>query len=261
MKKSTIYILFALLAFSLGACEVNKIEFGDFTVVDEDLALVKFNYNIAMRNNPSAVIKVNGVRVTPALTTRYPFPGGGYNTGGGNTADYMSFEPGELNVSVVTYKKLTVLNPVLTDSVEIFSTKINVEGGKNYTLHITDTAANTKTLFTQDDLTRPDTAQAKHRFVNLMPDVPALDLYNGTTLVAANIGYLKMSETFIVSSGGSSVWTTRVAGSGPTGAVVATYTSASTLSTRRVYTAFASGYKAYSGTDARRPFISFFLSK
>ncbi|TDQ09748.1 DUF4397 domain-containing protein [Pedobacter metabolipauper] len=252
---SAISILSLLIILSFSGCDKNEINYGVFTKVAGDQSLIKVNYNIALTANPGVHIKINGERVSTLIQTRYPYPGGGYGTLGDSRADYLTVNPGNLTVSIVIPKKGTGI-----DSVELFKTSVAAEAGKNYTLHVTDTAANTKSLLTTDDFTLPDTATAKYRFVHLMPNVGALDLYNGPTLVQANISYLNASDYFILANKAPTVnvWSVRLAGSAPTSTAVATYTSASTILNKRSYTVFATGYSGR--TDAvRKPYLGFFL--
>ncbi len=141
----------------------------------------------------------------------------------------------------------------------LFTAPLTLEGGKYYSAHITDTGANTKLLLLQDQLTQPDTGRSRHRFVNLMPNVPAIDLYYGPTKVADNVAYLSASPYFDVPRPASNLaWTIREAGTAATSAALATYTSTNTTLDQRVYTSFALGYKG--GTATRLPYISFYLN-
>lgn len=217
-------------------------------------ALLKINYVSNYAANPGVQLKLNGTRVSNLITARTPFPGGGYNTGGGSTNDYLAVSPGNVALTVAIPNTLTA-----TDSVVLFNTSLTLEGGKNYSAHITDTATNTKVVLLQDDLTIPDTSQSRYRFVNLMPNVPAIDLYYGPMLVAGNIPYLGSSPYFNVPRPVTSLaWTIRETGTSATSTALATYTSANTTLNQRVYTAFASGYKG--GTTVRIPYISFYLN-
>jgi hypothetical protein len=162
------FIAFLLLVLFTG-CEKNEIVYSDYKLVSPNDAFLKINFNIAYYNNPSFFIKVNGARVSPLINTRYPFPGGGYNTLGDSRADYLKVSPGDLQLSVVLPKKGTAV-----DSLEIFKTSINLASGKNYTLHLADTA-NIKSLLTEDNVSVPDSGFARYRFVNLMPNVPSID--------------------------------------------------------------------------------------
>jgi len=215
--------------------------------------LLKINYVSGYAANPAVQFKINNLRVSNLITSRTPFPGGGYNTGGGNTNDYLVVNPGSSELTVSIPNKDTN-----SDSVLLFKTNISLNAGERYTAHITDTADNTKIVLLQDDISKPDTSQAKFKFVNLIPNVPAVDLYYGTTLVASSIAYLNASDCFTVPTATPALaWSIKEAG-GTTS--LATYTSANTILNQRVYTAFALGYKG--STDApRKPYISFLLNR
>jgi hypothetical protein len=254
MKK---IISISVLLFSIAVitgCDKETGVIAETQPVTSDQALLKINYVSNYAANPGVQLKLNGIRVSDLITARTPFPGGGYNTGGGSTNDYLAVTPGNVALTVAIPKRLTA-----TDSIVLFNTSVTSEAGKNYSAHITDTAANTKLLVLEDDLTRPDTGSSRYRFVNLMPDVPAIDLYYGTTVVATNIRYLQSSPYFNLSRPTTSLaWTIRETGTSATSTALATYTSANTTVNQRVYTAFASGFKR--ATDApRKPYISFYL--
>jgi hypothetical protein len=253
---SSIVILFSI-AILFAGCKKNEINYGETEAITGK-ALLKINYVSGYAANPSVQLSINNTRVSNLITSRTPFPGGGFNTGGGSTPDYLAVNPGNLEISVAIPKRLTN-----TDSVLLHKSSIKVEENKNYTVHITDTAANTKAVLTVDDLTIPEEGKARYKFVHLMPNVPALDLYFGTTKVASNIAYLGVSDYFEVAVPTSATaWNIREAGTSATSTALATYSSASTYTNRRVYTTFALGYKGItSTTDARRPFVSFFLNK
>ncbi len=252
-----------LAAMLFLGCEKNKDNvFSEYDIVDQSTyAMVKVNYNVAFYNNPGTQIKINGVRVSGAnVQTRYPFPGGGFNTLGGSTGDYLPVTAGaNTQISVSIPKRGTNI-----DSVNIYTTTVATQVGKKYSLHVAD-SLDRKGLFVEEDYSLPDSGFVRMKFVNLIANSTALDLYNGSTLVASNIPFMGISSSFLVSTGTtasptSTVWTIRAAGSGPTGATVATYTSASTILNQRVYTAFATGYIGYptTGSDTRRPFIAFY---
>lgn len=252
------YINFAVIfaAIFLLGCEKNIINYGETESVDGK-ALLKIN-NVSMyAANPNVQLSINNTRVSNLIQARTPFPGGGFNTFGGSAPDYLTVNPGNLEIKVSIPKALTN-----TDSVVLFKGPIVVEAAKNYTVHIADTAANTKSVLTVDDFTLPAEGKVRYKFVHLMPNVPAIDLYFGTTVVAANIPYLGVSNSFDLDVPASATaWSIREAGALPTSTALATYSSASTYTNRRVFTAFALGYKGLAGTDPRRPFISFLLNR
>jgi hypothetical protein len=251
-----IFSLACLVSTGFVSCEKEVNRKAAETNVSGDKALLKINYVSQYTTNPSVQLKLNDVRVSNLLTARTPFPGGGYNTGGGSTNDYLAVTPGQLSlkVGIPNYLKET-------DSVLLFNGNITLAAGKNYSAHITDTGANTKVVLLEDDISQPAAGRSKYRFVNLMPNVPAIDLYYGTVKVASNIAYLASSPYFELPVPATSLaWSIREAGADPASTALATYTSSNTSLSRRVYTAFASGYKGQTSTSTRRPFISFYLN-
>jgi len=254
--KSIIKILSAILLGGIlfSSCDKNEINYGEFEKVSDNQVMLKVNYNIAYTANPGVQIKINGERVSTVIQTRYPYPGGGYGTLGDSRPDYLVTNPGNSEVSISIPKKGTNI-----DSVVLYKTSVAIEAGKAYTLHLTDTAANTSSFLALDDFTLPDSGFVKYKFVNLMPNVPAVDLYYGATLVSSNIAYLKESAYFTqpVPTGTVLGWSVRAAG-GTTN--LATYSSVSTVLNRRIYTVFATGYNGR--TDAvRKPYLGFFLTR
>jgi hypothetical protein len=257
MKKLSIIVsVFAGIIF-LSGCKKEAEKIADFSFTPSSQALLKVNFVSNYAANPGVQISINKIRVSNLISARTPFPGGGFNTGGGSNPGYLEVTPGSVELSVAIPKKNTN-----TDSVTLFDKTITLEAGKYYTAHITDTGTNAKVVVLTDDLSAPEYAKAKYRFVNLMPNVAAVDLYYGTTLVASNVPYLQSSNYFSILVAGTTAqaWNVRESGTGPTGTVLATYTSSNTIITNRIYTAFALGYKG--ATDAaRKPYVSFLYNK
>lgn len=254
MKKISIISILALLA--LLGCTKNEIKYGDFELVDNSQSFLKINFASAYNANPSVQFTINGTRVSYLLTARTPYPGGGYNTGGGSTPDYLAVKPGPLSFKVSIPQRNTNI-----DSVVLYSTDINVKAGDYNTLHITDTSASTQSILTPDSRVSPDSGYAKFRIINLMPNVAAIDLYYGTTVVAANIPYKGISDYFTMAVPATALtWAIRPAGAAASTTALATYSSASTTTNGRSYTAFAMGYSGQTSTS-RKPYISFFLIK
>lgn len=268
MKKNSIIsacILFAIVCVT--GCKKNIINYNFVDYQDPSKALLKFNYASQYANNRSVYLKINDQRVSSLITGRTPFPGGGYNTGGSSTPDFLSVTPGNLKISIGMPKKVDNGS----DSLVLFSTNISVAAGKNYSLHITDTAATTKTVLTEENFTRPDTLTARYRFINLMPNVPAIDLYYGSaavspsttdqsmdSLVVGNVNYLAITPEFKMRAGVTKIWKIRPAGAAKTVAtILAYYTSSGSVLNQRVYTAFASGYSGK--TNTQKPYVSFYL--
>ena len=227
------------------------------TFNDPSKALLKINYLSAYSLNPSVQLSIDKVRVSGLISGRTPFPGGGYNVNGSNFPDYLAVKPGTLVLDVAIPKKVTNV-----DSVLLFTTPITLEATKNYTVHITDTLAKTKMVLVEDNINPPAVNEVKYKFLNMMPNVAAIDLYYGTTLVATKIPYLGSSPYFTMPSSTTVAlaWSIREAGTSATSTALATYTSINTVINQRVYTAFALGYKGATATNTK-PYISFLLNK
>jgi hypothetical protein len=252
---STISILSIAVVLLFNGCKKNAINYSDFEYVSPNQAMLKINYNVAFAADPFVQIKINGVRVSGLnVKTRYPFPGGGFNTLGGSTGDYLPVDPGSTEVSISIPKKGTNI-----DSVQIFKTTMTTAAGKNYSLHVADSLSR-KGLPVEENTSLPDSGFVRYRFVNLMPNVPEMDLYIGSTLVASNVAFMGIGAAFTLPTSQATIsttWAIRPAGALPTSTALATYNSASTMLSRRVYTVFATGYSG--NTDAiRKPYVAFY---
>jgi hypothetical protein len=267
MKKISIIPFLAIAALLIiVSCKKGVFDYGDTVKMTGDQAALRINYVSQYANNRAIVIKINDKAVNTPIIARTPFPGGGYNTGGGNTADFLLVTAGTVKVSIVQPKKIYDG----TDSLVLYTTTFQLEAGKNYVAHITDTAATTKSILTTENLTRPDTATCRLHFVNLIPNVAALDLYYGTatasdqstdSLLISNLPYLENSPDFLLKiAGANKTFKIRAAGAAKTSAtVIASYSTTSVPANQRVFTAFASGYNGKVSPSTQRPYISFFL--
>ncbi len=262
MKTFTFLSLVCGLLLLLASCSKNEINYGDVVKVTAEQPLIKINYASLYADNRFVFVRFNGKRVTSLIQGRTPFPGGGYNTYGDVRADYLTIDPGNVKLSVALPYKVDIG----LDSVELYSTNINIEAGKRYVAHITDTAQFTKTVLTEENFNKPDSGYATYRFINLMPNVPAIDLYYGQSatvvtadkLVAGNIGYLQISNYFTLNRASARTWKIRPAGAAVTNAtVITTYTTASSLLNQRTYTVYALGYNGIT-LAPRKPYLSFF---
>ena len=265
MKKILIIPIICILALVavLTSCGKKATEYGDITLIGSDKALIKFNYECMYSDSRSVFIKVNGVRASNLITNRTPYPGGGYNTNGLNYPDFLVEDPGAKEISVILPHKID--NG--TDSIELYKTTVQLEAGKKYSFNIADVSPNTKSVLVNEDFTLPAIGYTRLHFVNLMPNVPAIDLYYGTatttdqssdSLVVANVPYMGVSPDFTMHTV-SKTWKIRAAGAAKTSAtVIASYTSSSTVASQRVLTAFATGYSGLT-TSAQKPYIAFFL--
>lgn len=274
MRKNILtYCSIAVVLFLVVACTKNNgitnlSYFAYGTKTEAGRGLLKINYVSAYAANPTVLIKVNNVVASNLITARTPFPGGGYNTSGSNFALYLSVPIGTNSVSIVRPKVGTDV-----DSILLYSTALVMPDTSAYTLHITDTLVNsssnlTKSLLVKNDISNLDTGYARFRFVNLMPNVPAIDLYLNGTLMKSNIKYLQASDTFGVRTGvnapnytsfATPTWVIRPAGALPTSTALATYASVNALQSARVFTVFAMGYSG--ATGSRLPYVAFTLDK
>ena len=228
-------------------------------------AMLKINIASVYRSNPLMRIKINDKIVSNPNTARTPFPGGGYNTGGDNVGTYLAIPSGTVKVNIMIPFRLDTLKWA-QDSISLYETTINVTNGKYYSLHIADTAANTKNALFEESLSLPKDTLPYFKFVNLMPNSSSagLDLYFGDSLVASGIKFMQSSPEFYANPrwSSTSTWNVRQTGLPSNSTGVATYESGNTVIRGRKYTAFAMGYIGLSGTtEPRRPFISFYHTK
>ncbi len=260
MKKRILkYTFFVSAAFLLFACTKNSgvtnqayTAYGITSTQGQLKINLAFAYTIS---NATMLIKINGNVVSNALATRTPFPGGGYNTNGSNYALYLNVPIGSNAVSVVIPKVGTN-----TDSVVLFNKTVTIPDNAPYTLHIADTATTTQSLLVKNNIDNLPTDYCRYRFVNLMPNMPSVDLYKDGILMQTGIAYMAASATFeIPYTTGTPSWTIRPNGAAVTTAAVATYASTNTLQKNVVLTVFAMGYNGQTGT--RLPYLSFILDK
>jgi hypothetical protein len=248
-------ITFATITILMVGCDKNGLTFSDYQTVGSDKAQLKVNFFSMYRALPPYQIKLNNARVSNSLLNNAnptPFPGGGLNTGGGNYPDYLAVNSGNNSIAISIPKAGTN-----TDSIVLGSATGNLTAGKKYSLYFADTGVNMTTVLVEDSLPAPDSGFTKFRFVNLIPDMAAVDLYLGTVKVASNIPYKGVSPSFVIpTNNASTTWALRTVG----GAVnlTPTYASASTLGNQRVFTIIARGYNSVtSTTDPRQRKISF----
>lgn len=257
------------LAFS---CSKNTVDNAPYSAygLDTSQGQLKFVYASAYAANPTVILKINGKAVSSAITGRTPFPGGGYNTTGSNYALYLAVPKGDDTITIVRPKTGTS-----EDSLVLYKTVINIPDNKPRTLLIGDTLAgtvnNTASVLVANNLNPVDTGTARFTFVNLIPNVPALDLYLNKVKIDSNIAYKQVSKTFIIKTGANAPgvtdpnniptpnWEVRVAGAAPTSTALAFYTNANGLLNQRVYTIFTMGYQG--AASPRNPFICFTLDK
>ena len=207
--------------------------------------------------NYPVVIKVNDIRVSNNVTNTTPFPGGGLNTGGSNTPWYLALKPGRTQIALSVPKVGSSI-----DSIPLYSGMVNLAADQYYSAYFTDTAANTRIVFVTENISTPAVNTTRFKFVNLIPNQPALDLYAGANKVASNIAYANVSPDFTLNRGDTVRFYARPAGSPATTAPVAFYPTFAganvnapiTVPNQRVMTVFARGYSG--GTGNKAPAIS-----
>jgi len=249
---------------SLQACN-KKIFDDDITAtVQSDLsnqAQVKVVYASVNNQRDSVQIKLNSTRVggkflSPTTTNLpTPQPGGGLNTGGSNFPDYFIIAPGSTTIGVAVPKLKSV-----EDSIVRFSGTATFEAKQRYTAFITDTAANAKLVVIKEDGVEPAPNKSIFKFVNLIPNRPAMDLYFGPLPVALNIAYGASSPSFEFPAGLTAQWALRPTGTSSTSTPVAVYPAATQIvPAGRVFTVFSKGYVGVTGI--RLPTISLLYNK
>lgn len=255
MKNKFVNILLVAIVFIACSCDKDTKYLAERSFSDANTTFLKINYASLYPTNPAVQLSINGERVSGLITGRTPFPGGGFNTNGSNFPDYLALKSGSNTLSIAIPKKNTN-----TDSIILFSAPLTLDAARNYTVHVTDTGSKTKTVLIEDDLNFTDTV-SRYRFVNLMPNVPAIDLYYGTTLISTGIPYLGSSNYFNLPAPAVNLaWTIRETGTLPTSPALASYSSANTSIRGRVYSVFALGYKGQTAATTK-PYVSFLLNK
>jgi hypothetical protein len=255
-----ILLAFVLLAAGVlvYSCKKNTLSVAPFDKTDGQ-AHFKVNYASPYKNNPAVQVKIDGNRVSNNITYNTPFPGGGLNTGGSNNADYMNFAPGSHTMSLSIPKVGTG-----EDSIELFKTTVELNGDVPYTLHVTDTAANTQALLLTDIVNLPDSGISRFSFINLVPG-SSMDLYFGPLKLASNVAYKASTDTFSIPAATSYQFALRLAGSAPTSTALATYpitgTTTYAIPNQRAFTAYARGYTGLVSPDIRRVMLSFLYVK
>ena len=232
----------------LSGCDKNKLEVLFSTPVD---AKVKINYSSAYAANPSVQLKIDGQRVSSLIQYAYPFPGGGLNTLGGSQPDYLSVKTGSASVISISIPN----KGKETDSIQLYSGTVTFPEAGYYSVHVSDTLLNTALTMQKENVATPDSGFSKFRFVNLIPNEAAIDLYFNKVLVASNISYKGASEYFTVAFPTASSWEIRKAGALPTSPAMAAYVN--TVANQRVMIVFARGYSG-AGDANRKPNVSLF---
>jgi hypothetical protein len=251
MKKNYLY-LFALLLI-LAACKKNTYNITDREGM-EGKAMVKVGIFNMTASPSNLLIYVNGERLSSAILPPYPYPGSGLNTNGPTaTSDYLALTPGTNKLQYFT------TNPGTINTIsEFFKGDFTVEANKKYTVYTTDTAANAIAITAPDDAVAPDSGFSRIRFINLMPNVAAVDFYKGTTLLKSGVKYKEYTDFFDIVYGSDS-FSVRVAGAAPGSALSALGYRVIAPSNRRIYSFLSRGYLGTTGT--RAPSVSAIINQ
>lgn len=273
MKKNSLrYFIPVAALFLLYACAKNDgITNQSYSAygITSTQGQLKVNVAVAYTADPANIfVKLNGNVVSNAMQGRTPFPGGGLNTRGQAYSLFLSAPIGSNTVSLVMLKAGTT-----TDSVVLYTTTVNIPDNSPYTLHVTDTLVNattnnTKSVLVKSIISNSDTGRTVFKFVNLIPNVPSVDLYLNGVLIKSGLAYLTPSDTFSVRTGVNqpgyvpgnvATFAIRTAGAAATVTPIASYATNTALTPQLVFTIFSLGYSGSTGT--RLPFLSFQYDK
>lgn len=216
--------------------------------VPSDKAFVKITHASAYAVIDSVQVKINDQRVSNSIRYTTPYPGGGLNTGGSSWPLYLAVKPGDLKLGFSVPKKLTNL-----DSFLLFSTTVNLEAGKHYTVYTADTSIKTQTVVVTENITPAPNGVSRYKFINLIPNQPFVDLYFADQLVASNIAYKSVSTEFTLAKGTIGKFAIRTAGSASTSTPIATYPTDNTNHTipnQSIFTVFSRGFTGSTGNRA-----------
>jgi hypothetical protein len=244
-------LLLSITTMSLLACKKHVIEPLPVTSAS-GMANLKIVHAMAYPTNVAMQLKVNDVRVSNNITYSTPFPGGGLNTGGSNFPWYLLVKPGPNKISV-SYPKYLSSN----DSVMLHSSTVTLDANKYYTLYITDTGSLSQSVLVPENVGEVNDGVSRYKFVNLTPNVAALDLYFAGNLVAGNIPYKGTSAEFTLPYKTTGQWAIRPAGAASTSTALAIYptgTTTQTIPNKRILSVYSRGYSG--GTGNRAPAIS-----
>ena len=219
MKILKLTISLLVITALIPACKKNTIVPlpSDYTQTTTQ-ANIKIVYASAYTINYKVQLKTNDIRISGIITYSTPFPGGGLNTGGGNYPDYLPIKPGSTKIVISVPNYLTT-----ADSIPLSTNTVNVDAGKFYTIYLSDTLANTKALVITEPKAPVVGDISRFKFINVMPNLPAVDLYFDGVLVAANVAYQAASADFNLVRGATGQWAIRAAGALSTSTAIAVY--------------------------------------
>jgi hypothetical protein len=262
--KQILYLSFAAVLFA--SCKKDVTSPIPISYDTDATAKLKVIYASAYLIRDSVQIRVNDQRVSNtflSLSSTFlptPYPGGGLNTGGSSFPYYLSVQPGNTKLYVSVPKKASTVDSILR-----YSGNISLDAGKYYSAYITDTLLTGRTVLVEENMSDVAYGFSRFRFVNLVPNLAAIDLYFEGDLVAPNVAYGAYSPEFTLAYKAAGQWRIRPAGAAATSTPFATYpgtvTAPSTFSVpnKRAMAVFAKGYNGQ--TAARTPTISLLYTK
>ncbi len=246
-------VLRIIVAAFIIVTAINSCKKNSFTITErtqpEGKALVKIGMFNAYTATPAVRISINGVIVSNEVLHPIAYPGGGLNMNGSSNSDYLQVNPGSVKFEFHIMNTGTHLA-----ASKLFETSQSLEAAKRFTLYITDTSQNTSAILVNDDTQAPDSGFVRVKFINLIPNVPALDLYKGpnaatATIVMSNVAYKGVSEYMNIPNGTDSFFL-RPASSPVTTIPVARRSF--NLSNQRIYTLLSRGYNGILPVTANR---------
>ncbi len=222
----------------LAACEKNtyKTTLRDYP---DGKALVKIGLFTMDSIPKTQLVYNNGERISSPFASPYPYPGGGYNTGGGTGGDYFTLTPGPnkfefYTTNVGTYNLVS----------KLFETTQTLEADKKYTLYVADTAASKVAVLAEDNGTTPaDSGFANIRFINLIPNSSSVDFYQNNNLLKGNVKYKEFTSFFNIPSSTADTFSIRLAGAAPGPAITAVaYYRLAINTNKRILSFISRGY-------------------
>lgn len=260
MNAKKIAIAAVALSFALTACKRNELDLVATTPAADNAAFVKIVHASAYATNYTVQLKLNDVRVSNNISYSTPFPGGGLNTGGSTQPWYLAVDPG------TTAVKMSLPNAGTSrDSVTLFSNTVTFQSNRYQSVFLFDTAARTEAVLVEDNVAPQPLGTARFKLVNGIPNVPAVDLYVGTNLVAGNVAYKGVSPEFTLRTADTVRFYLRIAGAAPASAPLSTYPTLApfqapfAVPNGRVMTVYTRGFSAATGN--RIPAISLLYNK
>jgi hypothetical protein len=207
--------LFAILSIAITSCKKD-----DDPQPDQAKVLVVH----ASPNAPGVDLLIDNGKVNSAALS---FP---------NNTGYLTVKSGTRNVKV----------NVAGTSTSVINADVTLTKDKNYSIFAIDSVSKISAIVVEDDLTSPASGKVHVRFIHLSPNAPAVDIAvrNGAA-VFSNIAF-KQGTAFTPLDAGTYKLDVRVAGT----ATVALPLPDITLTAGKIYTVFAKGFLAGTGTQA-----------